>query len=149
MSYEEFPLEFLSQEDLAEGDWRPCKTSGFFGDVKWESKIARGWCEEKPEPGSKLKFKDLMRNQDRGICILLKEFTGADLVLENRDAVVDLDARVEPLKNGCRGANTTTRFCSAISQVIALILRGVSRAATPVPAPAPAGIRLRVVPKLI
>lgn len=89
MSYEEFPLEFLSQEVLAEGDWRPCSTAGFFGDVKWEGKIARGWCEEKPEPGSKLKFKDLMRNQDRGICILLKEFTGADLMLENRDAVLE------------------------------------------------------------
>ena len=103
MSYEEFPLKFLSQEVLAEGDWRPCKTAGFFGDVKWEGKIARGWCEEKPEPGSKLKFKDLMRNQDRGICILLKEFTGADLVLENRDAVVDLDARVRALEERMQG----------------------------------------------
>ena len=37
----------------------------------------------------KLKFKDLMRNQDRGVCILLKEFTGADLMLENRDAVLE------------------------------------------------------------
>ena len=89
MSFEKFPLEFLCQEVLAEGDWRPCSTAGFFSDVKWEGKIARGWCEEKPEPGSKLKFKDLMRNQDRGICILLKEFTGADLMLENRDAVLE------------------------------------------------------------
>ena len=74
---------------MAEGDWRPCSTAGFFGDVKWEGKIARGWCEEKPDPGSKLKFKDLMRNQDRGICILLKEFTGADLMLENRNALLE------------------------------------------------------------
>ena len=89
MSFEKFPLEFLCQEVLAEGYWRPCSTAGFFGDVKWEGKIARGWCEEKSEPGSKLKFKDLMRNQDRGVCILLKEFTGADLMLENRDAVLE------------------------------------------------------------
>ena len=93
MSYEDFPLEFISQEVLTEGDWRPCSTSGFFGDVKWNEKIARGWCEEKPGPGSKLKFKDLMRNQDRGICTLIKEFTGADLMLENRDAVLAEKAR--------------------------------------------------------
>lgn len=89
MSYEELPLELISQEVVAEGDWRPCRTSGFFGDVKWKQKTARGWCEVKPEPGQKLIFKDLMRNQDRGICILLKEFTGADFMLETCDAVLE------------------------------------------------------------
>ena len=89
MSYERIPLEFLNKEGHAEWDWWKASTSGFIGDFKWEDKIARGWCEKKPEPGSKLKFDRLMGNQDRGVCILIKEFTGADLMLENRNAVLE------------------------------------------------------------
>lgn len=88
MNTEPLPLEILNQEVIAEGVWWQCSTSGFIGDIKHKTKTARGFCKVKPDPGTKLIAKCMMRNQDRFITEPVPEHTGFDVILENRDAVL-------------------------------------------------------------
>lgn len=86
-------LSLLGHEVIAEGEWRPCGTKGFFGDIKRKTKTARGYCKVKPEPGAKLICESLMSNQDRAFCKVKQEFSGIDVILDNRDAVIAEKAR--------------------------------------------------------
>ena len=56
-------MSLFGKEVVADGDWRPCGTAEFFGDVK--------------------------RNQDRGFCTVVKEHTAIDVILDNRAAVTE------------------------------------------------------------
>ena len=93
MSYEALPLDVLNQEVVAVGKWWQCSTSGFIGDFQGKGKTLRGFCKVKPEPGAKLVAKCLMANQDRFITEPVPEFTAIDVMLENRDAVLEEKAR--------------------------------------------------------
>ena len=93
MSYEHLPLEFLNKEVVALGNWWQCSTNGFIGDIRWNKETARGFCQVKPEPGSKLRAKCMMRNQDRFLTEPVKEKTGIDLIFDNRDAILEEKAR--------------------------------------------------------
>ena len=86
-------MSLIGKEVIADGNWRQCGTAGFIGDIKRKKKTARGYCKVKPEPGSKLVLRCLMHNQDRGLCTIVKESTGIDLILDNRDAVIEEKAR--------------------------------------------------------